>query len=255
MSVCVRAYIFLTIPISNCSHRFTNLETNRQISYITVMLSEVGDVLKLIDAKLTSWLNSNEFTANLIVTPTSKLISELLVIIFILVLNYEIIYWSGIYLGLWQYHARHIFTEVPIHCAHVYVRINLIDQANHQQLLTYYNLKNQYKYNILNWSKLNAMASELFHLNQFVKYHLEFSPEDFESSDDPEFGSTIDNLRERILNLFNESVLYAKYHDDKLSKENVVIFNNKDQIVTDYSNYLSKCNIETGNVIDCIITI
>lgn len=217
------------------------------------MLSQISELIRYVDTQLTVLLSASNFTASLIITPTSKFITETLIVTFVLIFHYELIYWSGIYLGLWDYHAKHIFTEVPIHCAHTYIRINVISHEDVDKLRTYYQLKKDSKYNILNWNKLNQNGLDLFKLDKFVRYHLEFSPEDFESSPDPEYGSTVDNLRQRVLNLFNESHIYKEYHDPKLSKENVLIFNNKDDEATDDSNYLSKCNIETGNVCDCVI--
>lgn len=219
------------------------------------MLSQIGDVLRYIDTQLTSLLSISDFTASLIITPTSKFITEFLIVTFILIFHYELIYWSGIYLGLWDYHAKHIFTEVPIHCAHTYIRINIIDQTDIDQVRKYYQLKKDSKYNVLNWNKLNQQGHHYFKLKKFIRYHLEFSPEDFESSPDPEYGSTIENLRQRVLNLFNDSHIYQQYHSPNLSKSSVLIFNNKDEEVTNDSAYLSKCNIETGNVCDCVVVV
>ncbi|KAG7665077.1 uncharacterized protein J8A68_001386 [[Candida] subhashii] len=215
------------------------------------------ELLYKFDQYLTYQLQQHSFTANLLIHPTSKFITEILVIIVIGLISYESIYWTGIYLGLWEYHAKDIFTEVPIHCAHLSVRMNIISQQDKNKLLEYYQLKQLSKYNPLYWNKLNLLSEEIFKLNKFIKYYYEFSPEDFEMNKEPEFGSTIEHLRTKTLNLFRESDLYKEYHCHDLTIRNVLVFNNKnDEVRQDQDlNYLSKCNIETGNVIDCVIVI
>lgn len=210
---------------------------------------------KLIEMRLTEILESYSFTSNLISTPTSKFITETLIILFVIVLTYETIYWSGIYLNLWEYHAKDIFTEVPIHCAHVYFRLNVISAKDLVQLERYYSVKKHSKFNILKWNELNQLGSSLFKLNKFIRYHFEFSPEDFEMNENPEFGSTIIHLRRKVLKLFENSKIYKEFHDKEYNEKDVLIFNKYDEEVDHKhdSSYLSKCNIETGNIIDCLI--
>lgn len=216
---------------------------------------EIDHYLSQLDVFLTSYLEKWLFTSNLISNPIGKLITELLVVLFLIVLSYETIYWSGIYLNLWEYHAKDIFTEIPIHCAHVYFRLNVIDRKDLQKLQEYYNLKKHSKFNILKWNELNLLGSSIFKMNNFVKYHFEFSPEDFEMNKNPEYGSTIIHLRRKILRLFETSQIYKEFQDKKYSENDVLIFNRYDEKIepSEDSNYLSKCNIETGNIIDCII--
>ena len=208
-----------------------------------------------IERPLTEFLESYSFTSNLILTPTSKFITETLIVLFFIVLSYETIYWTGIYLNLWEYHAKDIFTEVPIHCAHVYVRLNVISAKDMDQLEKYYSLKQHSKFNILKWNELNQLGSGLFKLRKFIKYHFEFSPEDFEMNENPEFGSTVIHLRRKILQLFENSKIYKEFHDKEYKDRDVLIFNKYDKEIDHQldSCYLSKCDIETGNVIDCII--
>lgn len=191
------------------------------------------------------------FTANLVQIPLSKLISEILVITFIVVFTYETIYWLGIYLGLWEYHAKDIFTEVPVHCAHVYIRLNVVDTKNARVVDEYYNIKRT-TFSVLSWTTLNQMASDIFHFPKFVKYHFEFSPEDFEGNPEPEYGSTVSHLRAKVLSLFETSDVYGSL---RTGKERVRVFNNRNEEVTsdNDASYLSKVGIETGNVIDVLI--
>ncbi|CAD1811692.1 hypothetical protein FOB58_003784 [Candida parapsilosis] len=216
------------------------------------------ELLYRFDTYLTSRLEANSFTSNLLITPTSKFITEILVLTFIGLLSYEIIYWSGIYLNLWEYHAKDVFTEVPIHCAHVNIRLNIIDRTNEVRLKEYYDIKNKSRYhNLLYWKQLSDLNANLFRLNKFVKYYFEFSPDDFEMNKEPEFGSTISHLRNKILKLFNESELYRDYERDDVVPNDVKIFNNqyKEVSIGENENYLSKCNIETGNTIDAIVVL
>ena len=216
------------------------------------------ELLYRFDTYLTSRLEANSFTSNLLITPTSKFITEILVLTFIGLLSYEIIYWSGIYLNLWEYHAKDVFTEVPIHCAHVNIRLNIIDRTNEVRLKEYYDIKNKSRYhNLLYWKQLSDLNANLFRLNKFVKYYFEFSPDDFEMNKEPEFGSTILHLRNKILKLFNESELYRDYERDDVVPNDVKIFNNqyKEVLIGENENYLSQCNIETGNTIDAIVVL
>ena len=216
------------------------------------------ELLYRFDTYLTSRLEANSLTSNLLITPTSKFITEILVLTFIGLLSYEIIYWSGIYLNLWEYHAKDVFTEVPIHCAHVNIRLNIIDRTNEVRLKEYYDIKNKSRYhNLLYWKQLSDLNANLFRLNKFVKYYFEFSPDDFEMNKEPEFGSTILHLRNKILKLFNESELYRDYERDDVVPNDVKIFNNqyKEVLIGENENYLSKCNIETGNTIDAIVVL
>lgn len=209
------------------------------------------------DQWFTRFMSSHWFLQDLIQNPISKLISETLFITFIVLFSYETIYWSGIYLDLWEYHAKDIFTEVPIHCAHVYVRVNIAEKKDLPAVQEYYELKQRSTYNVLNWKTLNEHALRTFKLQKFVKYHFEFSPEDFEGNPEPEFGSTIEHLRQKVLDTFFASPLYTRFTADDITRDNVLIFNNRSAEVghDNDKTYLSKIHIETGNVIDAIVLV
>lgn len=216
------------------------------------MLALVNAV-EFVDRELTRLIQSTSFTENLLATTTSKLISEVFLLSFIILIGYESLYWLGIYLGLWEYHAKDIFTEIPIHCAHVYVRINVAPKDKIDRIREYYRLK-QNRYNLLSWTTSNQIGSQVFEFEQFVKYHFEFSPEDFEMNDEPEYGSTISHLRDKILTIVSQSDLYRDYKNKKLE---VMVFDSQNNEVghDKDTHYLSKTYIETGNVIDCIILV
>ncbi|GEQ68172.1 hypothetical protein JCM33374_g1839 [Metschnikowia sp. JCM 33374] len=225
-------------------------------------MSTIGAVYSYViklDADFVKVLSQHNFTSSLIQNPVSKVITECLFIGFVVLFWYELLYWSGIYIGLWEYHAKDIFKEVPVHCAHVYVRLNIAKKTDAENVRSYYQLKKQSPYNILNWKTLNEKGTNLFELNQFVKYHFEFSPEDFENNPEPELGSTIEHLREKTLATFLRSSIKAKFYSELkgVSLDDVLIFNNKTEEVKPSHNktYLSKIHIETGNVIDGIILV
>lgn len=210
-----------------------------------------------IDTVLVSWIKKSEFTSNLLSTEIGKYITEIIIISSFILLTYEVCYWSGIYMGLWEYHAKDIFTEIPVHCAHVYVRVNVCRKQHVKELEQFYVLKSNAKYNILYWSELTKIARKIFERKQFVKYHFEFGPDDYEMNEEPEYGSTIKHLRNKVLTMFQTSALFTEYQSDSLTDDNILIYNRKDtKIDHDKDNeYLSKCYIETGNVIDCIVVI
>lgn len=207
-------------------------------------------VLRL-DSYFADVMAQHWFTNDLIHNPVSRIISEILFVTFVFLLAFESLYWSGIYLGLWEYHAKDIFTEVPVHCAHVYVRVNVATEVEKVRL--YYQWKQNSTYNIWSWKRLNELGAETFGLAKFVKYHFEFSPEDFENNPQPEFGSTVEHLRQKILATFVASAL-ANFKK-AVTSDDVMVFNSRNAEVGENENktYLSKIHIETGNVVDAII--
>lgn len=209
------------------------------------------------DSRFMAMMSGHWFLSDLIQNPISRVISETLFVTFVVLLSYETIYWSGIYLNLWEYHAKDIFTEVPIHCAHVYVRLNIAEKKNLEAIRQYYDLKQRSTYNVLNWKTLNELGLRIFKLRQFVKYHFEFSPEDFEGNPEPELGSTIEHLRQKVLTTLLASPLPTRFATDHLTKHDVMIFNNMSAEVgpDNDKTYLSKIHIETGNVIDAIVLV
>lgn len=226
-------------------------------SGVNIAMTFVVSYARAFDDSFMGMMRSHWFLQDLIQNPISRVISESLFVLFIILFFYETIYWSGIYLDLWEYHAKDIFTEVPIHCAHVYVRLNVTTKDSLPSVREYYELKQRSTYNVLNWKTLNEIALRIFRLPQFIKYHFEFSPEDFEGNAEPEFGSNIEHLRQKVLNTFFASPLCNRYDSGKLQKDDVLIFNNKSVEVGPENDktYLSKIHIETGNVIDAIVLV
>lgn len=213
------------------------------------------EFLTSVEEKLHFSLRSSSLTQALVQSTTSKYITYIFIILFILVLLYETFYWSGIYLGLWEYHAKDIFTEVPVHCAHVYIRLNTITSAQSKEIMDYFKShENSISHQYI-WNKFTLPLG----LTSFpITYNFEFSPEDFEMNDEPEFGSTVEHLRSKILQVYKDSPRARNNPTTKsLSESDVIIFNHKYQLLdSEYDDkYLSNCHIETGDLINCFIQI
>lgn len=210
-----------------------------------------------VDAWLVHVLASNSFTAHLIVTPSGRVISEILLVGFLLLLAYEVAYWSGIYLGLWEYHAKDIFTEVPIHCAHVHIRLNVVEQKDIDKLREYQLLQKDSFFNVRSQKRGRDVRRDILKLPKSVHYHFEFSPEDYDSDLNPGYGSKIGHLRKKIVGLFLNSDFYKPYHSKELNMQNVMVFNKlHDEVKPANDNsYLVKMNIETGDAIEVFVVI
>lgn len=211
-------------------------------------MPQVRQYAQELDERFVAVLSRAAVTLELVRNPVLRLISELFFVMFVVLFAYETFYWLGIYLGLWKYHARDIFTEIPVHCAHVYVRVNVAEKASVDLVREYYLLKQNY--NLLSWRRLNDVGTSVFRLEKFVKYHFEFSPEDFEKNPEPEHGSTVQHLREKVLNTYKES----PFAGGDVSWRDVLIFSKNSEVTQEQDScYLAKVGIETGNVIDAIV--
>lgn len=223
-------------------------------SYCNRLAQELLD----LDIWFVDRLSQHEFSRVLVQTAVSKCVTEVLFLIVSFIICYETLYWSGIYLGAWQYHARDIFKEVPIHCAHVYVRVNLSKRADADKVRELYLIKKKNRYNVLKWTAPKDSEHELFLLKDCVKYHFEFSPEDFEMNPEPEYGSTVEHLRNRIVSTITSSPVYEKYLGNaQLEPTHVLVYSCKyEEVVKENDKwYLSKIGIETGNLIDCVVLV
>lgn len=208
------------------------------------------------DTQFIDIMSSHWFTYDLVHNPVSCFISECFVMLFVGLLAYESLYWLGISLGLWEYHAKDIFTEVPVHCAHVYVRVNFAPADSLDKVREYYRIKADSHYNILKWNSVNELGLLVFGLLQFVRYHFEFSPDDFENNPEPEFGSTVEHLREKIWKTVHDSKLYSEFKTGlPFDSDKIFLLNNRgvEVPIADGKRYLSKIHIETGNVIDAVV--
>lgn len=213
--------------------------------------------LERAEGALVKHLKGGTWSQYLVQNWPSRLITDIFFVLFVLVASYQLFYWSGIYLGLWEYHAKDIFPPVPVHCAHVYVRINLAKRELREALNNYYVFVRKSKFNPFAVSRIKSTERTLFLWRTFIRYHFEFGPEDFEGNESSELGSTILHLKETILKTFTTSKFYSDFQSKKFSLNDLVLFNNKKEELNRNAdlNYLCQCNIETGNVIDCIILV
>lgn len=206
-----------------------------------------------IDTYLRDLFSHSEYGSHLMSTSLGLRITQVLFLAFIAVLSYETIYHTGIYLHLWEHHAKHIFKEIPVHCAHVYIDVNFASADSiRENRLACASHKSKPNHLIKAMHKASA-----FKFPGMVRYHLEFSPDDFENNMDPDLGSTIGHLREKILKLAQGSEYFSTVigNLNELTTEAVCIFDRKNNEIPPEKNdaYLVHCNIETGNKVTCII--
>lgn len=121
------------------------------------------------------------------------------------------------------------YAKKPVHCAHLYIEANVV---------------------------LDPPANLL--LKSPLKYHIEFSPEDFEDCHDPELGSTLGFTRKKLYHLFKDSSIYKEMrHDiDTFRVSDVKIFYNSGELKpADDATQLCLLGIETGFLLDVLFSI
>lgn len=92
-------------------------------------------------------------------------------------------------------------------------------------------------------------------LNKPLRYHIEFSPEDFENELRQDFGCSLRVLRLKLYHLFKDSDLYNEYSSNKnfTISGNVRIYNKQGEILETNIDDIQLCflKIETGDRIKC----
>lgn len=92
-------------------------------------------------------------------------------------------------------------------------------------------------------------------LEKPLKYHIEFSPEDFESERRQDFGCSLYVLRLKLYHLFKDSALYNEYNQGNpfTISGNVKIYNKNDEVLVTNIDEVQLCflKIETGDRIKC----
>lgn len=203
-----------------------------------------------VDDVLTRFLSSTTYGSMMINSFEGRVITEILFLSFVALLSYEIVYSTGIRYQWWEYHAKDIFKEVPVHCAHVYIDVNLALQSDRAKVATYYTRTAR--------STQNAEKSVL-KLSQPVRYHLEFGPDDFEDNNNPDLGSTVSHLRGKVLSMVRDSDMHASLipEPNALAADSVLIFTRKNIEIKAQQDeqYLVKCGIETGHLIHCVVLV
>lgn len=150
--------------------------------------------------------------------PASRRITTVALIIFLLLIVYKAGFEIGVWLGWWEMPGKEYFVDTPVHCAHVYV-------------------------------EAHATLDGHPHLAKPLKYHVEFSPEEYDDRN-PDLGSTLGFLRKKLYHLFKDSAIYDDIGQGRrFTLDNVDIYNNKGELITQDDKPLCLQNVETGNKI------
>lgn len=127
-----------------------------------------------------------------------------------------------------EFESKEKFFSKPVHVAHIYVKCN-----------------------VQNEGKTNYLVKPM-------KFHVEFSPEDFEYEKRPEFGCNLSVLRTKLYYFFKETLIYqeitSKRPDLKFTiSQNVQIYNKMDELLTTEFDSIQLCflKMETGDIIEC----
>ncbi|GMM54713.1 Erg29 protein [Maudiozyma humilis] len=92
-------------------------------------------------------------------------------------------------------------------------------------------------------------------LDKPLRYHIEFSPEDFEDEKRQDFGCSLHVLRLKLYHLFKDSSLFREYNGAKefTISRNVRIFNKIGEVLPTNIDEVQLCflKIETGDTITC----
>lgn len=93
-------------------------------------------------------------------------------------------------------------------------------------------------------------------LTKLIKYHIEFSPEEFENEKRVEFGAPLSLLRVKLYHLFKDSDFYNDFvtENGQFSiSENVEIYNTQNELLPMKYDTIQLCflKIETNNTIKC----
>lgn len=177
-------------------------------------------------------LTKTEFTAHLIRSTASRTITASLIYIGILLAIYEIGLHTGVALGLWKNPANEVFKEIPVHCAHVYVSINLLkkdDETNHNYKRPEYLLKYP------------------------IVYHFEFSPEEYAHE---EFGTDLKFIKGKVHDWFSTSEVYYHHKDEirePITLNDLTFYNKSRQMLKGDDEYLCDLDVGTGDTIFCVI--
>lgn len=177
-------------------------------------------------------LTKTEFTAHLIQSTASRIITAGLIYMGILLAIYEIGLHTGVALGLWNNPAYEVFKEIPVHCAHVYVSINMLKQDEEIE------------------EKDN---SSRYLLKYPVVYHFEFSPEEYAHE---EFGTDLKFIKSKVHQWFSTSELYHHHKDEikePITINDLTFYNKNRKILKGDDEYLCDLDIGTGDTIFCVI--
>ncbi|EDO16966.1 hypothetical protein Kpol_1041p24 [Vanderwaltozyma polyspora DSM 70294] len=125
-----------------------------------------------------------------------------------------------------EFEEREKFFAKPVHVAHVYVICDVLQ--NNENVLT-----------------------------KPFKFHLEFSPEEFENEKRQEFGCNLRVLRTKLYHLFKDTELYHELNEgnkyDFTVSQSINIYNTVDDLLPTSIDDIQLCflKIQTGDQIKC----
>lgn len=182
---------------------------------------------------LLSPLSKTEFTSHLIESKSSRFVTAVLIYGGILLALYEIVLHTGVALNLWRNPADEVFKEIPVHCAHVYVSINLLKDVDDGE-------------------KDEEEDKPEYLLKYPIVYHFEFSPEEYAHE---EYGTDLKFIREKVHKWFLTSEVYHHHKQDieDVLPENLDFYSKKGKLLRGEDNYLCNLGVDTGDTIYCVI--
>lgn len=167
-------------------------------------------------------LSQSDFFKHHLEDPISIKITSISIIILTIILIYKIIFYIGVNFKVWEIPGKEYFIDKPVHCAHLYVNGYVIG---------------------------NGDLNKKILLSKPLKYHLEFSPEDFENTGyDPELGSTLGFIRKKLYFLFKDSPFFEKLDDEQQKNYKIsdVLIYLKDKELKEDKKPLCLLGVETG---------
>lgn len=183
-------------------------------------------------------LTKTEFTSHLIASKPSRFITCLLIYLGILLAIYETILHLGVALNLWKNPADEVFKEIPVHCAHVYVSINLLSKEKVDEET--------------DDEKVRADKRDYL-LKYPIVYHFEFSPEEYAHE---EYGTDLKFIKGKVHNWFTTSEVYhhnKKHIQNPVTVDDLSFYSKKGKKLVGDDEYLCDLDVGTGDTIFCII--
>ncbi|ANZ77640.1 BA75_04805T0 [Komagataella pastoris] len=238
-------------PIVPLAYTFYNSTIIRLVFQYTPKLRNwvsyhIASFNSLLHSKLTY------HAPNLVAHPASLVITFLFVYLFILLIIHELVLHLGVKLNWWQKPGSEFFIETPVHCAHIYVDLHIIEKHEvadpKLEKLTI-----QEKFYKLQSKNSTKYGSFIFHK---LKYHLEFGPNDYDPRN-PDLGTTLGFSRAKTLKLFKDSKVYTDdLNEIPLSPEELILVHRKKELTPDLDDkFLCELDVETGNKIDAFVVI
>ncbi|KAG0681229.1 hypothetical protein C6P42_004313 [Pichia californica] len=191
-------------------------------------------------------LSKTEFTSNLIQSSASRFVTALLIYGGIFLAIYETILHFGVAMNWWKNPADEVFKEIPVHCAHVYVSINLLKDGSDDEE-SEGNEKDDKKED-----KKENNEKTKYLLKYPIVYHFEFSPDEYAHE---EYGTDLKFLKGKVHNWFESSEVYYHHKKDigEISTQDLSFYNKKGKLIRGDDEYLCDLGVDTGDTIYCVI--